>query len=532
MFVFVVLIGGIWLIQTSASEHEKKGVENELNPNQIQLTKAAAEAVNLQTSVVRALPAATDVEANGVIRFSPYSTINVSPKLTGRVSSVSVKVGDRVVLGQELARMISSDAANAVDTERDAEAQLRLTSSALDTARRQFQLGTPEVTSAEANLIQAREATAYSKRMLALTQEQNGIGGFTDKPLTDAQSALKQVQTQLAQDRKDLELAKKQYDRVTKLFGFGDAAKADVETAEDVLGKSKDAVSNDEEQVRIAQITAQREERAFHSRLYANQAVQQAQTNYRQAVIQERAAETAVRMAKAALNHDLKQAEHDYSVARADLHAAQTVLGTYDHPTAEGVIVVRALASGTITARNINPGQMVDQTGQTPWQMFTIVDANRVYLDTHVYEKQMASIHVGQRVTAVSEGVPGPTVEGIISYVSPGLDPSTHALSVRADLDNRSGLLKDGSYMSVKIHVGNAAVPNHLLILPLTAVVRDGDSDYVFVSVGKGKFDRRKVVLGEQRGESEVVIEQGIRDGDEVVTHGALFLGSGGTTAD
>ena len=62
-------------------------------------------------------------------------------------------------------------------------------------------------------------------------------------------------------------------------------------------------------------------------------------------------------MAKAALYRDLKQAEHDFAVASADTHAAHTVLFHYDNPTPEGLIVVRAPASGVITARNVNPGQ-------------------------------------------------------------------------------------------------------------------------------------------------------------------------------
>jgi len=185
--------------------------------------------------------------------------------------------------------------------------------------------------------------------MLQLTREQNAIGGFTDKPLTDAQSAAKQTDTQLSQDLKDLALDQTQFNRVSKLFGYGVAAKADVETAEDTLEKQKDAVANDREQSRIAHVTVTREEKAYNSRLYANQTVRQAETSYEQAVVQERGAATALGMVKASLLHDLKQAEHDFQAANADAKAAHSVLSTYDNPSPEGEVVVRSPATGVVS---------------------------------------------------------------------------------------------------------------------------------------------------------------------------------------
>ena len=530
--IFLGAVGVIWYLTSSTGPKKDKG-GNALNPNQVIVSEAAAQAVELKTEKVVLEPGAREIRTNGVIHFSPYSTINVSPRLTGRIQEVFVKVGDHVSAAQPLASMVSSDAANAVDSARDADEQLKLTAVALATARKQFLLGTPEVTSAEAVLISAQESTRFNKRMLDLTLEQNKIGGFTDKPLTDALGAAKQAETQLAQDLKDLALDQSQYDRTVKLFGYGVAAKVDVENAEDTLGKQKDAVSNDKEQLRIAKLTADREEKAYRSRLYANQIVRQAQTNYDQAVIQERAATTALSMVKAALLHDLKQAEHDYQSASADDKAAHTVLSTYDNPTAAGVIIVRAPASGVVTARNINPGQIVDQTGETPWQMVTITNSGLVYVDAQVYEKDMPGLKVGLHATATSDALPANFVaNGVVSFVSPALDPASHALSVRAELDNKAGLLKDGMFVSTVVEFGSSSPFESTPVIPLTAVVHDGNHDYVFLVSGKGKYERTAVVLGDQRGEDRVAITKGLTGGETIVSKGALFLGTGGTSAN
>jgi len=532
--IAVVLIAMVLFVK-SRNKPTSEGAEaaNALNPNQVLVTEAAQEAVQLETAKVTMEAGARVVRTNGTVHFSPYSTINVSPRLVGKVRSVFVKIGDHVVPGQPLMDMSSSDAANAVDTSRDADEQLKLNTYALDVARKQFKMGTPEVTAAQAALDSAHEAAVFNKKELDLTLYQSGIGGLTDKALTDAQSAYKQAVTQLAQDQKDLLLAQQVYDRTLKLKAIGVAAQIDVETAEDVLGKAKDAIDNDKEQLRIAKLTVDREQKAYDTRLYANQQVEQMRTNYQQAVIAERAAEIALRMVKAALYHDLKQAEHDFNSAVADAHAAKSVLAHYDNPTADGIIVIRSPSVGVITARNVNPGQLVDQTGQTPWQMFSIVNANRVYIDSMIYEKDMKGVRVGQRVTATSDALPAHfAATGLISFVSPGLDPTSHTLSVRAEMDNSAGLLKDGMFILTQVDVAAVSPFAAAPIVPMTAVVHDGNSDYVFIAAGDGKYDRREVTLGDQRGEGKVAITKGLTADETIVTHGALYLGTGGTTAD
>jgi RND family efflux transporter MFP subunit len=156
-----------------------------------------------------------------------------------------------------------------------------------------------------------------------------------------------------------------------------------------------------------------------------------------------------------------------------------------------------------------------------------------VYVDAQIYEKDMIGVKVGEHVTVISEALPKNfSAAGVIDYVSPGLDSNTHALSVRAQLDNRRSLLKDGMFVSTSVDVSLAAPFPSTPIVPLTAVVHDGNNDYVFIASGTGKYNRRQVTLGDQRGESDVSITKGLSGGETIVTHGALYLGAGGTQAN
>jgi RND family efflux transporter MFP subunit len=550
--VAVVLICAVMIAKSHAqpSSADAAGGDaasssNALNPNQVLVAKAAAQMVQIETSPVTIERSSRFVTTNGTIHFSPYDTIKVSPRVTGRVRDVFVRVGDRVTTGQPLLVLVSSDAAAALDAARDADAQLKLTSDSLSVAERQYRLGTPEVTAARAALEQAQETSAYNKKALALIEQQDRIGGFTDKPLTDAQSALKQTQTQLAQDQKDLALAQKQRDRTARLVEIGVAAQQDLDAAEDTLGKAGDAVVNDQEQLRIAQVTVDREQKAHSTRLYADQAVQQARTNYQQALLQEQAAGTALGIAEAAIYHDLKQAQHDFEAAEADDRSAHAALLLDGDPAPDGSVAVTSPASGVVTERDVNPGQIVDQTGSTPWQMLTIVNSATVYVDAQVYEKDMdASLHSGDQVRVSSDALPpGFSTAGAVDYVSAGLDPTSHTMSVRADLDNRSGLLKDGMYVNVSVDLGRTGEERRhpTLVVPLESVVHDGDNDYVYVvntasesaqDGGSAKYDRRKVTLGQQHGEQDVVVTSGLNGDERVVTHGALYLGNNAPSGD
>jgi cobalt-zinc-cadmium efflux system membrane fusion protein len=172
---------------------------------------------------------------------------------------------------------------------------------------------------------------------------------------------------------------------------------------------------------------------------------------------------------------------------------------------------------------------MVDQTGLTPWQMLTIVDSTKVSVDAQAYEKDMIALRVGESVTVTTDALPHFAATGNVQFVAPGLDPNSHTLPVKAVLDNSLGKLKDGMYVSVTVDIGHVSPFPPRPIVPLTAVLHDGQDDYVYVVIGEGKYDRRKVTLGEQRGEDRVAIESGLTGEETIVTHGALYLGTGAT---
>jgi len=65
------------------------------------------------------------------------------------------------------------------------------------------------------------------------------------------------------------------------------------------------------------------------------------------------------------------------------------------------------------------------------------------------------------------------------------------------------------------------------IVVPATAVIRDGVSTYVYIQTGENKYVRRDVLVGEAH-DATVEITGGLNEGDRVISTGAeLLRGSG-----
>lgn len=477
--------------------------------------------VQIETAPVRAETLAADLHATGQILFSSDQTVKISPRLTGRVRQVYVRVGDHVVVGQPLALLDSVDAAAAQNTTRQSENKLRLAASTLERTERLFHLGTPDVTSAQANLDQAKARVEFTNSALERVREQAQIGGFTEKPVEDAQTAVVAARSDLAQAQADQGQTQRDRDRKAKLVEIGIAARSDLEAADNALDKARVTVKADQEKLALVQTAFEREKKAFKTNLYADQQIRSAQSDARQAQLQQEAAETALRLAKTTVLRDLLQARSDYQAAKADAENSRHVLTLLGQPGADGAVKILSPLAGIVTERNVSPGQIVDQSQMTPWQMFTLSNTTMVWAEADVYEKDISAVHPGQHLTVAVSALPNREFIGTVKHIAPALDTKTRAVKVRAEIANAEGLLKEGMYADVRIHSG---VGKSVLTVPLSALLHDGDSDFLYLKE-KDAYVRHQVTLGAQR-DGKAVVEKGLAAGDLVVTHGALFLGN------
>lgn len=171
--------------------------------------------------------------------------------------------------------------------------------------------------------------------------------------------------------------------------------------------------------------------------------------------------------------------------------------------------------SGTVLKRDITIGQVVQPADQA----FTIADLSSVWIVANVPEEDAGTLHKGIRVEVEVPAHPENKITGLLSFVSPIVDPATRTVDVRMDVDNANGMLKPDELASMTF-VGHT---EKKLTVPNASVVREENQDHVFVQVAPQRFVLREVSLGEEENDRRVVLD-GVHEDERIVTEGAFHL--------
>jgi membrane fusion protein, heavy metal efflux system len=232
---------------------------------------------------------------------------------------------------------------------------------------------------------------------------------------------------------------------------------------------------------------------------------------------------------KALSARDYEAAQADFNDAATDLQASLQTLKVFgvlqsDITDAEQQnvpikpeMVMRAPLAGVVVQKMVLPGQVI-QAGTTA--AFVISNTSTVWVQGHVYDKDLASVHVGDKVDERNSSFPDP-FHGVVSYIGDMLDPATRTTPVRIVTQNPNGLLKKDLFVDVVIH---DKTTRNVLVVPTAAVLYDEQNfPFVYLQVESGKFAQRLVRLGGQQGDETQVLD-GLKAGEPVVTQGSVFL--------
>ena len=180
--------------------------------------------------------------------------------------------------------------------------------------------------------------------------------------------------------------------------------------------------------------------------------------------------------------------------------------------------VVRAPIAGVVTRLNAPIGATVD-VGQP---LVDIADLTALDILFNVSPSDAARIAPGAAVTlSAGESAKGePLGIGRISDVGGAVDSATRSVQVRAQAPAGSRPLRIGETIFGQIAT---AVQPRAIVIPVTALVPEGDEFKVFVVTAGNIARERKVTVG-RRNEASAEILSGLASGEVVVTEGAYGL--------
>jgi len=253
-----------------------------------------------------------------------------------------------------------------------------------------------------------------------------------------------------------------------------------------------------------------------------------AQSDLTKAQIEADRAQRAADREKVLLDHGAV-AEKDYVDARAAADSAQaelaranqhlTVLGMNAQATTDD-IPLRSPGRGIVLTVSAAPGELSKSLDNAD-PLMTIADLSTIWIVGDVFEKDIAKVQPGTRVTITVDAFPGQQWTGRISSVSGALDPATRTLKARVALPNPGDKLKPEMFAAIHVDIGK----HDAIVVPSSAVIHQGQNTVVFID-SNGRPEQKNVTTG-QTIDGKVEITSGLENGQLVAANGAELLTGG-----
>jgi len=243
----------------------------------------------------------------------------------------------------------------------------------------------------------------------------------------------------------------------------------------------------------------------------------------------ERAVERAQVLVKADVigTAELQRRESELNIARAELRAAGdqlTLMGMsasmIDTLRKDGVlnpsVGITATQSGVVIERKVSQGQVA-----TPGDpLFTVADLTRVWVVGQIPEQTAQYVRAGQALEIEVPALKNKKLTGKIAVVGDTISPETRTVTVRSVIDNPGRNLKPSMLVNMRIQ-GDA---RSTAVVPLEAVVREGNKDFVFIKKADNVWTLVPVELGPPVNETVRPVISGLSAGAEIVVKGAFHL--------
>ena len=227
---------------------------------------------------------------------------------------------------------------------------------------------------------------------------------------------------------------------------------------------------------------------------------------------------TALFEKKVASADDLDSATSKNAAAAAALDAAKAALVSAEDNLAhctivspvDGKVGLNAATAGNYVSTASGP--LCTIVRQDPVRV-AFAPGSRDYLSFFGGEKglrELFDVRVRLADGSVYDG------EGEVEFVGNAVNAATDTMPVYARFPNGDGLLVPGATVKVEVKAKEA---KRYVALPLTAVVHDGDKDFVWM-VGENKMPvRRDVVTGPSTATYQTILS-GLEEGEEVIVRG------------
>ncbi len=228
---------------------------------------------------------------------------------------------------------------------------------------------------------------------------------------------------------------------------------------------------------------------------------------------------------------DLIQAESQLEQSQAAMHNAEAALSTARIQL--GYCYIRAPFEGRITRNMYDVGNYING-GMQSVTLATIYQDRKMYAYFNIEDNQYLKMLMNQ--SQGKHSVPTDRAEilfqepmnrayyGTLDYLSPNVDLSTGTLSIRAEVDNPTGELKSGLYITIQLPYGSR---DKAVLVRDASIGVDQLGKYIYVVNDSNRVEYRPVKTGQLVRDSLRLIDEGIAPDEKYVTRALLKVRAG-----
>jgi membrane fusion protein, heavy metal efflux system len=501
----------------SGHSHGKEFKDNAVGKTSIAIDQATAQQAGIRVAAITPKPLELGLTATGKIELAADRQSLVTAPVSGKIVALLVEPGATVRQGQPLATLTSPELADLRISTQSKRSELWAN---YQQAQASLQLATTNYqryrTIAAAELNRAKDsltaAQAQYNNDQSLVQSRSVVKAAQEnyqRQLAIAKSETAQAQTEVA-------VAQERYTQDQRLAASGALPRRQVLESQAALSAARTKLTKAQQQPEVlaalAELRKAEVELPVRNQQDSATRLADARSNLVTASTQKEvvAAEAELRRAQLALN----AAKAQYDLVDLSYNTRLKQLGTATDE--RGLVTIKAPLSGTVSDITATVGQTVT-AGET--KVMQVVDDRQVIVTANIYERDLASVSLGQRVNLKVASLPDQTFSGTVSRIGT-LVGQERVVPVQAVLENSDRRLKAGMFTTMELMTGNRTPA--VLAVPSAALVTANGQKTLYVQSGD-KFQSVAVTTGRTSGDL-VEIKTGLFAGDRVAVQGAMSL--------
>lgn len=205
----------------------------------------------------------------------------------------------------------------------------------------------------------------------------------------------------------------------------------------------------------------------------------------------------------------------EYDVSYADYQSAKAQTSLIEAQIAK--TRVNAPFSGRIGLRSVSEGEYLTPTNVVA-HLLSVEKVKILFAIPEKYSGQIKAGHPLQFTASNSDRM----FDAKVYAVEPGVDENTRTIRIRAVADNSHGLLVPGAFVRIELPLERI---EDAILIPTYAVlpVQNGKQVYLYRS---GKSIATSVIT-ENRTQYDVVVKDGVKPGDTLITSGLMNIRDG-----